>query len=430
MRRWRDRVIGLLLATALVIVWWGTRVTQETYKPVSMTVAESTVEPSIPLSVGNDAMMFEGSLQPREAGVDRNTSPTTVDRAAYTELLYATCRAMVQQYEAPDMDSSGEDVDSEGAMNGIIGMLEAERTAAAETLAAARTPTQLHGAGLLHPDRRIKWLGEAASSLPNDAVVQMNFATACLRDEAGLCDASDSIERLLKIDADNSEAWVLATLLRYGKEDKDGALRALEIAATASRSSSYWPETAAAVYRSYRASGAADVGVALVDSITLPTQLMPNQLALIQLCRKEAPNDRRWADGCIAYGKLAFANYKTLIGGSGATGVAAAGMQAINESDAAQAMWRSYRELRHNAPSTALIFLVNASFDVDGDEFLRHLEALRQYGEIEAMRSRTEIAADWVRELDIADCAPGDEVPNELREDLLDLKRIVGERSG
>lgn len=185
-----------------------------------------------------------------------------------------------------------------------------ESVLAAALLADADTddesrPAALKPAALL---KRAQAIGE------NSAIVWWVSAAADCRADAKLCPATETLQKLESLDAENAAVWMLSMWRAQQANDAPAARAALTSAARAKRYNDYFGALVSAVYeaqdvlpmsKELLAATGADASVAgyrlvTAANLVLDKVALPGGRALAQACRNSDPSDTALVTDCTA----------------------------------------------------------------------------------------------------------------------------------
>lgn len=194
-------------------------------------------------------------------------------------------------------------------------------------------------------------------------------------------------ERLLDLDRDNSEAWVMVAQMRHRRGDTVGALVAMQGAAQASTSTWYLTETMAIFERAL----ARYTSILLADRVdianSMATVFSPTW-AGTGMCRAESEASSAWLEACLGFATLraernvsdaaqeyGYALRNELLNTRGDTEGAA---EAAAKIEFLRAQRREANEVKD-----LLLFLRKELVASSPERFNAQLEAIREFGEIE-----------------------------------------------
>lgn len=205
-----------------------------------------------------------------------------------------------------------------------------------ERLAASSFGDHLLAAALLQTDpaSRFGLVERAVAAAPRDPLVLWSAVRICSdpRDSPD-CPLREWEQRLIAVDGQNSESWVLVAANRYAAGEGSAALEAMRSASTTAESSTYWTETIELIERGLLAASdftfpeRAQAAIGLAAS-----QGIPSFAGLTTMCREQSLASPEWADACLRYGELAEVRGETIIGVSIALSVQRLVLEAVGES--------------------------------------------------------------------------------------------------
>lgn len=232
--------------------------------------------------------------------------------AVLDELSIADLCADVEQSGTSETSElSDEDIEARTAA------YEVARRGAKERLAVSQDAEHLHIAALLEPDlgKRIELITKALMSSRNDAFLAWDAVRICARAlDQTACPILEWEDRLLTVDGQNSEAWIRVAANRLHRDDGEGALRAMQRAATSPVSRVYWTETIETAERSFAAAGDFSYLERVSYGLGISATNSPRYGDYTEMCREEGAKSQEWAYACLAYGELVELQGKTLLG--------------------------------------------------------------------------------------------------------------------
>lgn len=219
----------------------------------------------------------------------------------------------------------------------------------------------------------------------DSALLKWHALRVCVEAE-GYCPFGHLEQALLEALSDNAEAWALAAALRYRRGDVAGALAAMQNAAHAPTSISYWTETTAVMARVLVEQTSLPHEQADVTAVGYAAATLP-PLAEVRMCQTEGVTSRAWAEACLGLGRLRAERNETTLVRTIAYTLQERALAALGDSrgaqEAAQAAALYRAEMNAAATST---FWMNALLASSSQRFHAHLSAVRDLGEIEAGR--------------------------------------------
>ncbi|MFQ6006410.1 MAG: hypothetical protein ACE5OQ_13010 [Woeseia sp.] len=188
---------------------------------------------------------------------------------------------------------------------------------AQERLVVSQDAEHLHISALLEvdPAKRIELIKKALMSSRNDAFLAWDAVHICTRvPDKGTCPVQEWEDQLLALDGQNSEAWIRVAANRLHRDDGEGALRAMQRAATSPVSRVYWTETIEAAVRSFAAAGDFSFLERASYGFGIAAANNPRYSDYTKMCREEGAKNQEWAYACLAYGELVELQGKTILG--------------------------------------------------------------------------------------------------------------------
>ncbi len=282
---------------------------------------------------------------------------------------------------------------------------ERRKRALVTKLVASPAAEHLYVAALLEEDlpTRLQLIKRALSIVPDSAVTLWTAVQTCAAvKEQAYCPLDDWTRRLLLIDSDNSEVWMLVAAIRHRAGATGAALKALRQAATAAETRVYWPEIVALAEQSIAAAG--DYPFAERANMAFGTAASsgPNYQHFVDMCDEQSAQDAEWASLCLAYGERAERQYKTLLGAAIARAIQSIALEAMGEMEqlaVVNARRQAFKEQRQDQAEDMLgISLLSPTL------FNMYLTALRIAGEAGANDILAEEARRMLGQLHVADC--------------------------
>jgi len=263
-----------------------------------------------------------------------------------------------------------------------------------DRLAKSPDPEHLHAAALLEQDlaSRIAILERALVLGRNDAFLAWTAANSCARvKEPADCPLEAWEARMLALDGQNSEAWMLSATLRWRAGETGAALRALRRAAAVPESRAYWPEMLAMVERASAVGGQPFID-RLSHAIRAAAMNGPDVGSAVRMCRAQSSAQRDWADACLAYGERVERQGRTMLQTSIARSIQRIALQAIQDDERLAAVIARQDAARPRAfvPLPGEIAMESAM--LNPAFFERYLELVRTQGEV---AGRESLLAEW-----------------------------------
>ena len=193
-------------------------------------------------------------------------------------------------------------------------MLEHED--ARSRLLASRDPEHLVAAALMviGPGDRVTPVKQALALGGNSTLVVWIAAGICAAaQDQKACPADELAERLIALDSQNSEAWMLAAVQRLKRADEAGALAAVQRAAAAPESRIYWAETIALVERAYAAASSIPFNERAAGAFGVAAATVLPYSEYMKMCTAQSKVSQAWAHACLGYGEQAERRGDTII---------------------------------------------------------------------------------------------------------------------
>ena len=267
--------------------------------------------------------------------------------------------------ETPRREASAEcapATDSEPSTARTIGMPAASDLAAVSArIVGSSDPEHLAAAALLAetPAERIDHIARAIETGRDNPVVVWIAVRLCsdvLSDESrdADCPMQEWERDLLRLDNQNSEAWILVAANRLRRGETDTALEAMQIAAAAPVTNEYFAESVAMVQRAVAAAGGYSFREqALIAFGVAAATPLPSYADYLRMCTEQAETDRLWAEACLEYGRLAERQSTTIIGRAVSQTIQEAALDAMGY-DASEVVARREAERRAQIASVTL----------------------------------------------------------------------------
>jgi hypothetical protein len=188
---------------------------------------------------------------------------------------------------------------------------------AREQLLVSRDAEHLAAAALLSRNARdrVDDITRAlATGRQNPAVVWTAVQICAAADDQIACPAQEWEDRLLDLDGQNSEVWIHVAVRRLERGDARRALDAVQRAAAAPVSNTYWPDTVELLERGLAAAGGYTFPERAALAFGVAAANQPDYASYLNMCKAQSQADRAWADACLRYGQVAELQRKTLLG--------------------------------------------------------------------------------------------------------------------
>lgn len=317
--------------------------------------------------------------------------------AALRSALTAVC-----SNDAPDSD------DEEWTQEEIEAELDADYelqlrlSELSDRLSVSSSAEHLHLAALLQDDPalRVELLDRAVSRNPSDPLLIWSAVQICSESgESVDCPLRDWEQRLIAVDGQNSESWVLVAANRYAAGEYDKALEAIRHASTAAESRAYWTETAEMIESGFAAVSDYAFPERAYMAFGLAASKLPCYGDYWAMCEEQSAKNVDWAYACVAYGELVENQGKTAMDAELAHSIQRLGLEALGETERAAVVeqrLQAHRQERLDSakdynPGTERLFFSNPSL------FYAYLAAIRSEGEVAA---RARIAKEIERLLE------------------------------
>jgi hypothetical protein len=279
-----------------------------------------------------------------------------------------------------------------------------------DRLAASPDPEHRQAAALVErdPQKRIELLHRAMEQGRDNAFLLWHAVRICAKESAQTdCPLEAWETRLLALDGQNSEAWMLAATNRWRAGDSVAALRALRRAATAPVTRSYWPESVALLERAF-AVGDMPFEDRAGSAFGAAAMNMRDYGSTTRMCRTQSAISREWADACLAYGELAERQGRTMLETAIARAIQKIAIEALGDEERlAAVIARQDQFKRQQADQLSTPFLQSGTAAVsDAKFFARYLDSIGEKGEHAAMEQIAQEWEAWRRQQGAADCDP------------------------
>jgi len=263
-----------------------------------------------------------------------------------------------------------------------------------DLLAKSPDAEHLHAAALLErdPARRIAILGRALVPGHSDAFLAWTAVNSCTRvKEPANCPLEAWEARLLALDSQNSEAWMLSATLRWRAGDVDAALRALRRAAASPESRVYWPEMLAIVERASAVGGHSFIE-GLSYAFGAAAMNGPDVGSAVRMCRAQSSSHREWAHACLAYGERVERQGRTMLQTSIARSIQRLALEVLEEEERLAAVIARQDAARPKSPVPLKGEVALESAMLHPAFFERYLDLVRTQGEL---AGRESLLAEW-----------------------------------
>jgi hypothetical protein len=276
-----------------------------------------------------------------------------------------------------------------------------------DRLAASPDPEHRQAAALVERDaqKRIELLHRAMNQSRDSALFLWHAVHICARHrEQADCPLEAWETRLLTLDGQNSEAWMLAATNRWRAGETDAALRALRRAGTAPVTRSYWPESVALLERAF-AVGDMPFAERAGNAFGVTAMNLPDYGPTTRMCRTQSATSREWADACLAYGELAERQGKTMLETGIARAIQQMALEALQDDERLAAVVARRDHIKRQHLSTEWIKSGTAAI-TDAVFFARYLDSFSEQGEVATMEQIGKEWEAWRRQQGGADCDP------------------------
>jgi len=331
------------------------------------------------------------ALAPEQLGIlPASVPPTSVVEfpvAALRSALTAVC-----SNDAPDSDVDDwtqEQIDADFEAYLALQLSLSDLSDLSDRISVSSSAEHLHLAALLQDDPalRVELLDRAISLNPSDPMLIWGAVRICSDSGASVdCPLHDWEQRLIDVDGQNSESWVLVAANRYAAGEYDMALEAMGHASTAAESRAYWTETAEMIERGFAAVSDYAFPERAYMALGLATSKLPRYDKYATMCEEQSAKNVDWAYACVAYGELVEYRSKTSMDAEMAHYIQRLGLEALGETERAAAVEQRLQARRQErldsakeyAPATERLFFSNPSI------FSAYLAAARSEGEVAA----------------------------------------------
>ncbi len=168
----------------------------------------------------------------------------------------------------------------------------------------------------------------------NPAVVWTAVLICAAADNLIPCPAREWEDQLLKLDGENSEAWMHVAARRLERGEARAALDAMQRAAAAPVSNAYWPDTVELLERGLAAAGGYSFAERAALAFGVAAANQPDYAGYLAVCKAQSQVDRAWADACLRYGEVAELQRKTLLGQTSARSLQIAVLEVVADGEA------------------------------------------------------------------------------------------------
>lgn len=255
-------------------------------------------------------------------------------------------------------------------------------------------------------ETRLQLITRALDASPDTAVTLWTAAHICAgQQEHRACPLNDWLERLVQVDSQNSESWMLAATRRYLAGDLDAALYALRQAASAPETNIFWADVVELTERSLSAAGDYNFAERVHIAFGVAASGGPHYMHYINMCKEQSEVNSEWASLCFAYGERAELQSKTALGASIARAVQSTALRTLGDNEkllAVNARRDAYRKkrLEYKDNSTGAVMTSPALF-------YTYLDAVKRFGEDQAQKIVAAEARRIFSEQRAAGCGDG-----------------------
>ncbi len=216
----------------------------------------------------------------------------------------------------------------------------------------------------------------------NPAIVWTAVLICAAADSQIPCPAREWEDQLLKLDGENSEAWMHVAARRLERGETRAALDALQRAAAAPVSNAYWPDTVELLERGLAAAGGYSFSERAAIAFGVAAANQPDYASYLTVCKAQSQADRAWADACLRYGQAAEVQRKTLLGQTSARSLQIAVLEVVADDEAVARVRARGRE---SVATTEERRRADALIMSGPRPFARYLAKLRDSGESAAV---------------------------------------------
>lgn len=277
-------------------------------------------------------------------------------------------------------------------------------------LMVSENPEHLHTAALLEedPERRMDLMARAVAAGGDEPFHVWSAVRMCAElIEETSCPLQAWQGRMLELDAQNSEAWMLAAAVRFQAGAGGAALDALQRAAASSESRVYWPETIEMTDRAFAAASDLPFRDRVAQGADFASLSLPNYLSYVTMCQEQSEQSQDWAYACLRYGEVSEREGKAAIGQRIALIIQRVALKSLGDEARQRAATERYEKVQ-GAMDAALTDSHDAMMMVTSSPtlFSRYLASFRRAGEVETMASIHREAGRWARRHRDLDCIP------------------------
>jgi len=214
-------------------------------------------------------------------------------------------------------------------------------------------------------------------------------------------------ERMLELDGQNSEAWILAAAVRMEAGAEGAALDAMKRAAASSESRVYWPETIEMTDRAFAAASDLPFRDRVAQGADFASLGLPNFAKYVTMCQEQSEQSQDWAYACLRYGEVSEREGKAVIGQRIALVIQRVALKSLGDEARRRAATERYEQVQ-KAMNDALVDSHGTMMMVTSSPtlFSRYLASFRRVGEVETMASMHREAGRWARRHKDLECIP------------------------
>lgn len=200
------------------------------------------------------------------------------------------------------------------------------------------------------------------------------------------CQNKEWEKRLVELDRENSEAWMMVAANRYHHGDTQAAYEALEQAASAEDSTIYWVHNIELATQVLEAGGIKSFSHRAQAAIALSLVPSPAYSRYIVMCREQSNTNPAWAQACLTYGERSAQLSATLLGESIARVIQIQAHKALGNEQIAQELedLQTMRKVEYSTNSVQQKEM-HLAFAVP-ELFYAYLDLLRSHGELGAIK--------------------------------------------
>jgi len=315
--------------------------------------------------------------RPREASSDVGSLIAQIKKACPGRL-----EAMVTAYDSNaasfDVEAWRQDRDAENARIAAV-------------LAESSSADQLLTAAIISPDPEISTqrLTQALRIGRDDPTVLFVALSHCKRANVACGDADELAERWVRLEPENSEAWIELSTHRYRSGDVTGALAALQQAGATSETRTHWVESIELFLSSLQSTDPQSFADLASNAIGYVASLPASYKLQSDMCKTEAGRSEQWANACIAYGEVLTERDRTAMSasiGRSLQMIANEEQGRLEKKADLQRDAEAYRQRTSSAWSNPAAAIALA----DPELFAEYLSAFKQYGEVTAIEKTEE----------------------------------------